>query len=191
VYHHLRGTVTQVRPARVVIEAGGVGYDVVVPLSVSRRIPEAGQPVVLLTHLVVKDDALQLVGFLADEERELFRRLIGVSGIGPTTALQILSAATPKEFLIAVERQDAAFFKRIKGIGEKTAKRLILELKGAKMVLSDGGGDATAPNSIAVDAQQALSALGVPPAEAAARVEKALAGDPGLSLEDLIKAALR
>jgi len=191
VYHHLRGVVTQVRPARVVIEAGGVGYDVVVPLSVSRRMPEAGQPVVILTHLVVKDDALQLVGFLADEERELFRRLIGVSGIGPATALQVLSAATPKEFLTAVERQDAAFFKRIKGIGEKTAKRLILELKGAKTVLPDGDGNAAAAGSIAFDAQQALAALGVPPAEAAARVEKALAGDPGLALEDLIKAALR
>ena len=189
-YHHLRGVITQVRPARVVIEAGGVGYDVVVPLSVSRRMPEAGQPAIILTHLVVKDDALQLVGFLAEEERELFRRLIGVSGIGPATALQVLSAATPKEFLVAVERQDAAFFKRIKGIGEKTAKRLILEMKGAKTVLTDDG-NAAASGSLAFDAQQALAALGVPPAEAAARVEKALAGDPGLALEDLIKAALR
>ena len=189
-YNHLRGTLAEASPTRLVVECGGVGYDVTVPLSVSRRAPKAGAEVRLLTHLVVREDALQLVGFFAEEERALFRTLIGLQGVGPSLALRVLSYCTPQEFATAVERQDAASLRRIKGIGEKTAKRIILELKGAKTVLP-AGVTSGAPSGPAADAVMALEAMGVPPREAVERVERVLAEDPALSLEELVKQALQ
>lgn len=189
-YNHIRGTLTVVDPMRVVVEAEGVGYDIRVPLSVSQRIGKRGTEVTVLTHLSVREDAMDLYGFLSEDQRHLFRTLIGLSGVGPSIALQILSSTTPEEFSLAVERQDSAFFKRIKGIGEKKAKRLIVELKGAKMLLVD---DSASPalSGAAGDAVQALQAMGISQKEAVDRVERALKADPDLTLEDLIRAALR
>lgn len=189
-YEHIRGTITHKSPSRIVVEANGIGYDVTVPLSVSRRLPPAGREAVVLTHLVVREDELRLIGFADQDERDLFRRLIDLSGVGPAMALQILSAMAPQDFVLAVERQDAAALKRIKGVGEKTAKRIILELKGAKTVLPEGAG-ALPDGSAPAEAVAALMALGVPQNEAAARVEKALAAQPDLGVEDLIRASLR
>lgn len=131
-YNHITGTVVVREPTRVVLEAGGVGYEAQVPLSASRRVAAVGQPATLLVHLLVKEDDLRLVGFMDEDERRTFRRLIKLSGVGPAMALQILSALSPFEFAQAVDRQDAAALKRVKGIGDKLAKRIILELKGAK-----------------------------------------------------------
>ncbi len=189
-YNHIRGTIVHKSPSRVVIEAGGIGYDVTVPLSVSGRLPKAGSEAVVLPHLVVREDELRLIGFSENEERDLFRTLIGLSGVGPSMALQILSGMSPSEFALAVERQDAAALKKIKGVGEKTAKRIILELKGAKTVLPGGVGGPL-PEGPAAEAVAALMALGLGQAEAVERVEKALREHAGAPVEELIKASLR
>lgn len=166
-----------------------MGYDITVPLSVGRRMPDVGKEVRVLAHLVVKEDELRLIGFLDEEDRALFRRLIDLSGVGPSMALQILSGMTPQEFALAIERQDAAALRKIKGVGEKTAKRIILELKGAKTLLPQG--EADMPAGVQAEACLALMALGLSQNEATARVEKAAAANPDSTLEELVKAALR
>jgi len=188
-FHHIRGTLVQAMPSHLVVEAGGIGYRILVPLSVSQRAPKPGTEVTVLTHLVVREDAHLLYGFFTEEERALFRTLINLKGIGAATAIQILSASNPKDFALAIERQDAGYLKRIRGIGEKSAKRIILELKGAKTLLP--AGDAPAAVGIAADAAAALETMGLPPREALARVEKVLAAEPDLTLEDLVKKALQ
>ncbi len=131
-YNHIRGTLTHKSPSRIVIEAGGIGYEATVPLSAGNKLPAVGQEATLLLHLVIREDDMRLIGFADEDQRELFRRLITLSGVGPAMALQILSGMSPQEFAVAVERQDAGALRKIKGVGEKTAKRIILELKGAK-----------------------------------------------------------
>ncbi|MCC8190162.1 MAG: Holliday junction branch migration protein RuvA, partial [Planctomycetes bacterium] len=175
-FNHIRGIICQKSPSRVVVEAGGVGYDLTVSLTASRRLPAAGAEATVLVHLVVREDEMRLVGFADSDERELFRRLIGLSGVGPSMALQILSGMSPQEFALAIERQDAGALKKIKGVGEKTAKRIILELKGAKTVLP--AGDGAAPEGAAAEAVAALVALGLSHNEAVVRVEKAGQADP-------------
>ena len=188
-YDHIRGAITGKMPGRLIIEAGGIGYEVFVPLRDSGRFPGIGAETVILLHLVVREDELRLVGFADSDERDLFRRLIGLSGVGPAMALQILSDVSPSDFALAVERQDAAALRKIKGVGEKTAKRIILELKGAKTILPPGDGQAVA--GPVAEAAAALVALGISSAEATARVEKAARKSSGLPVEELIKAALR
>jgi Holliday junction DNA helicase RuvA len=189
-YDHIRGAITGKGPGRLIIEASGIGYEISVPMRDSGRFPGIGSETMILLHLLVREDELRLIGFADSDERDLFRRLIGLSGVGPAMALQILSDISPSDFALAVERQDAAALRKIKGIGEKTAKRIILELKGAKTVLPSGDGQgASGP---AAEAAAALVALGISPGEAAARVGKASReSSPGLPVEELIKAALR
>lgn len=204
-YNHITGTVVVREPTRVVLEAGGVGYEAQVPLSASRRVAAVGQPATLLVHLLVKEDDLRLVGFMDEDERRTFRRLIKLSGVGPAMALQILSALSPFEFAQAVDRQDAAALKRVKGIGDKLAKRIILELKGAKARLGalippaeaeamSGGPGVDLPPTVAAmaaDAVSALEAMGMTPREADDRVARVLSGGGEHTLESLIIAALR
>ncbi len=191
-YNHLRGAVCKVLPGRIVLEVGGVGYELLVPLSTSGKLA-AGKEAVVLTHLIVREDAHLLYGFLTEEERTLFRTLIGLSGIGAATAAQILSAVSPQDFLLAVEKQDTTFLKKIKGIGDKTAKRMILELKGSKTLIGDleGAGGERRLGGVAGDAVMALETMGMQNKEAAARVEKVLAESGELPLEELIRRALR
>ncbi|MCL2001200.1 MAG: Holliday junction branch migration protein RuvA [Planctomycetes bacterium] len=189
-YNHIHGVVVQKSPSRLVLEAGGVGYELIIPLSAFRRFPEPGTETTALVHLVVRENEMRLIGFADAEERELFRRLIELSGVGPSMALQILSGMSPREFALAVERQDAEALRKIKGVGEKTAKRIILELKGAKTVLpADESGYPAA--GTAGEAITALTTLGLSQSEATVRVEKALRQQPDLAVEELIKAALR
>lgn len=188
-YNHLRGTVVNVVPGKIIIDTHGIGWEVLAPLSTTGKI-RSGQECTVLTHLIVREDAMILYGFLTEEERALFRRLIALSGVGAATAAQILSSVSPNDFLLAIEKQDAGFLKKIKGIGEKTAKRIILELKGAKMLMPAADG-APALDGTAGDAVMALMTLGVSEKEAAARVEKALQKDPGMTLDALVTAALQ
>lgn len=191
-YNHLKGVVSYKYPSRMVLETNGVGYDITLSLNSSRRLPSLGQEATVLVHLIVREDDLRLIGFADEDERALFRRLIDLSGVGPSMALQILSGMSPQEFAIAVERQDAAALRKIKGVGEKTAKRIILELKGAKTLLHQSDDPTSAiPGGTPSEAVAALIALGVSANEAAARVEKVLTSNPDLGVEDLIKAALR
>lgn len=188
-YNHIHGLVTHKTPSRIVVEAAGVGYDITVPLSAGRRLPNPGSEATVLVHLVVREDEMRLIGFADADERELFRRLIGLTGVGPSMALQILSGMTPQEFAVAVERQDAGALRKVKGVGEKTAKRIILELKGAKTILP--AGDEPLAGGIAGEAVAALVSLGLNQNEASARVAKTLADMPDPTIEDLIKASLR
>ena len=129
-YHHIRGTLIEKRTSVVVIEAGGVGYLIKIPFSTWERLPAAGaENVTLLTHFNVSENNQTLYGFATLKEREVFEGLTRISGIGPATAIAVLSGAGADQIIAAVVRADVAFLKKIKGIGPKTAQRIILEMR--------------------------------------------------------------
>ena len=182
----LTGTLAGKSPPQLLIDVNGVGYEVDVPMSSFYNLPALGERVTLLTHFVVREDAQILFGFLTAEERATFRQLVKISGVGPRTALAILSGLSVNELAQAVTLQESGRLVKVPGIGKKTAERLLLELKGKL-------GDAlAAPVSVAGAAQsdilQALVALGYSDREAGAAL-KALPAEVGVS--DGIKLALR
>ncbi len=126
---HLRGSILEKHPNRIVIDVNGVGYDVFVPLSTFYGLGEPGTAIALRVHTHVREDALVLYGFATQLEQDLFERLIGVSGIGPKVALAVLSGIEPQEFIRAIERGDLARLTAIPGVGKKTSERIVLELK--------------------------------------------------------------
>jgi len=152
-------------PPRLVIDCHGVGYEVDVPMSTLYQMPALGQSVALLTHFVVREDAQQLFGFATDQEREAFRALIKISGIGARTALSLLSGMSVQDLAQAVTLQESGRLTKVPGIGKKTAERLLLELKG-----KIGADLALTPNNATPDKQlevlQALLALGYSDKEA-------------------------
>ena len=182
----LTGTLDTKNPPAVVIDCHGVGYEVFVPMSTFYNLPELGSKITLLTHFVVREDAQILYGFATAQEREGFRELIKISGVGPRTALSILSGMNVAELAQAVTLQEASRLIKVPGIGKKTAERLLLELKGKL------GPDIGVVASVASDAQsdilQALLALGYSDREAAAAL-KALPKEVGVS--EGIKLALK
>ena len=126
---HLRGTILEKQPNRVVVDVGGVGYDVAVPLSTFYGLADAGGAVALRVHTHVREDAITLFGFATALELELFERLIGISGIGPKVGLAVLSGIEPADLISAIERGDLARLTAIPGVGKKTSERIVLELK--------------------------------------------------------------
>jgi len=126
---HLRGTILEKHPNRVVVDVGGVGYDVAVPLSTFYGLADAGGTVALRVHTHVSQDAIRLFGFATALELDLFERLIGISGIGPKVALAVLSGIEPQELISAIHRGDLARLTAIPGVGKKTSERIVLELK--------------------------------------------------------------
>jgi len=182
----LTGLLAAKSPPQLLVDVGGVGYEVDVPMSTFYNLPALGERITLLTHFVVREDAQQLFGFLSHDERATFRLLIKISGVGPRTALSILSGLSVTELAQAIAAQVPGRLVKVPGIGKKTAERLLLELKGKL------GTDLTTPASVASDAQadivQALLALGYNDRDAAAAL-KALPGDIGVS--DGIKLALK
>ncbi|MFN3828672.1 MAG: Holliday junction branch migration protein RuvA [Tepidimonas ignava] len=185
----LSGTLLHKQPPMIVVDCHGVGYEVEVPMSTFCNLPATGQPVVLLTHLVVREDAHILYGFASAPERSAFRELIKVGGVGPRTALAVLSGLSVAELAQAVAQQQAARLTRIPGIGKKTAERLLLELRGKLAPdLADAGATAAPVGDAHTDIQQALLALGYSEREAAAAL-KALPTDVGVS--EGIKLALK
>lgn len=186
----LSGTLVSRQPPALVIDVGGVGYEVEAPLNVFDRLPDDGEQVTILTHLVVKEDAHTLYGFLAEADRKLFRELLKVSGIGPRLALAILSGVSGDDFALMVESGDSQALTRLPGIGKKTAERLILEMRGR---ISDLGGETGAAGGGALsadaEAREALTALGYSSSEALKMV-RAVA-DKDLSAEALIRNALK
>jgi len=183
----ITGTLAEKTPPTVLVDARGVGYEIDVPMSTFYNLPAAGSEVALLTHLVVREDAQQLFGFLTAAERAAFRDLIRISGVGPRTALSVLSGLSVDELAQAVSRQDAARLTKVPGIGKKTAERLLLELKGK--LAPDLGVPATGGASEArSDIAQALLALGYNERDASAAL-KALPADVGVA--EGIKMALR
>ncbi|MDP3760899.1 MAG: Holliday junction branch migration protein RuvA [Ramlibacter sp.] len=183
----LTGTLGDKNPPQVLVDCNGVGYEVDVPMSTFYNLPGVGEKVTLLTHLVVREDAQLLYGFGTAGEREAFRQLIRISGVGPRTALSVLSGMSVADIAQAVTAQDAGRLVKVPGIGKKTAERLLLELKGK--FGADLGAGAAGPGSDAqADILQALVALGYSDKEAAASL-KALPKDVGVS--EGIKLALK
>jgi len=195
---HLNGTLTQAWPTQVVVDVQGVGYEVLIPLTTFDRLPKPPAKIKLLTHLVVREDAQQLYGFLTEEERDLFRMLISkVSGIGPKTALDVLSGIPAADFKSAVVRSDAARLSTIKGIGKKTAERIILELKdklGVAGVWENASqkGGLSAEDQTLNDAVLALISLGYKQADALKSVRTVQEkSDAKITVEALVYEALR
>ena len=182
----LSGLLAAKNPPQLLIDVGGVGYEVDVPMSTFYNLPALGERVTLLTHFVVREDAQVLFGFLTAEERSTFRLLVRISGVGPRTALAILSGLSVAELAQAVSLQEGGRLVKVPGIGNKTAERLLLELKGKL------GADLALPATPAGDAQadilQALVALGYSDREAVAAC-KLLPPDAGVS--EGIKLALK
>lgn len=183
----LTGLLADKSPPQILLDVNGVGYELDVPMSSFFNLPAVGERVTLLTHFVVREDAQVLFGFLTPGERDTFRQLIKISGVGPRTALSILSGLSVGDLAQAVTAQDASRLVKVPGIGKKTAERLLLELKGK--LGADLGPAGGAPASDAqADILQALVALGYSEREAQAAV-KALPADTGVS--EGIKRALK
>jgi Holliday junction DNA helicase RuvA len=171
----------------VLVDVNGVGYELDVPMSSFYHLPGLGERTTLLTHFVVREDAQQLFGFLTHDERSTFRQLVRISGVGPRTALAILSGLSVAELAGAVSRQESGRLVKVPGIGKKTAERLLLELKG-KLGPDLGTPAAAALDDAQADIVQALVALGYSEREAAAAL-KAL--PPGVAVGEGIKLALK
>ncbi len=182
----LTGTLADKSPPQLLIDVNGVGYEVDVPMSSFYNLPALGERVTLLTHFIVREDAQILFGFLTHDERQTFRLLIKITGVGPRMALSLLSGLSVIELAQAVARQETGRLVKVPGIGKKTAERLLLELKGK---LADA---ISAPTTVASDAQadilQALIALGYSDREAAAAPKHL---PPEASVSDGIKLALK
>ena len=185
----VRGEVAVRRPDHVVVDVQGVGYRLAVSAETLGRVPAAGSTVTLHTHLIVREDALQLFGFATEEERDLFLLLLGVQSVGPKVALGVLSGGPPRELVLALAAGDSARFQAVPGIGKRTAERIVVELREKvdhePIRISRGpDGDPDDPRTLARDG---LVELGFAVAEA----EQMLARAEGESVEDLIGAALR
>ena len=182
----LTGLLADKSPPQVLIDVNGVGYEVDVPMSSFYNLPALGERVTLLTHFIVREEAQILFGFLTHDERQTFRLLIKITGVGPRMALSLLSGLSVSELAQAVAKQETGRLIKVPGIGKKTAERLLLELKGK---LADA---ISAPATVASDAQadilQALIALGYSDREAAAALKSL---PPDASVSDGIKLALK
>jgi len=185
---HISGTVAVRRPDHVVVDCGGVGYRLAVSVETLRHVPAAGREVVLHTHLVMREDALQLYGFASEEERELFLMLLGVQAVGPKVALAILSGAPPRELLTALAAGDVTRLQAAPGVGKRTAERIVVELRekvdAAPSVPAASSTVAEGPRALA---REGLVGLGYTALEA----DELLDGAQGERPEDLIAYALR
>ena len=191
----LRGRVLDKHPNRIVIDVNGVGYELYVPLSTYYDVGEPGTEIALRVHTHVRDDALQLYGFLTMLEQQLFERLIAVSGIGPKLAVAVLSGIDTDELVTSIQRADIARLTRIPGIGKKTAERIALELKDR---LADVVHPAAADGNVRAQIDQArddlvsaLENLGYHRPLAEKAVDAVRARDGGAPFEDALKGALR
>lgn len=162
----IQGTLVSVHPPRLLVDCQGIGYEVDVPMSTLYQLPQAGQKITLLTHFQVREDAQQLFGFATETEREAFRQLIKISGVGSRTALAVLSGMSVNELAQAITLQEAGRLTQVPGIGKKTAERLCLELKGK--LAPDLGVVAGKPQALDANSEvlQALLALGYSEKEA-------------------------
>ncbi len=194
----LKGTVVEKHAPDLLLDVHGVGYELQAPMSTFYRLPAPGETALLYTHMVVREDAQQLYGFIDAGERRLFRSLIRISGVGPKLALAILSGMDAQAFVLCVERKDTAALVRLPGVGKKTAERLLIEMRDRIREWHDGpvgpGTDAGAVSAgargLVEEAETALVALGYKPQEAS-RAVAAVADDGVDSSEELIRRALK
>jgi len=189
---HVRGRLVQKQPPLLIVDVGGVGYEIESPMTTIYKLPEIGEDIHLYTHLVVREDAHLLFGFATPEERRLFRTLIRVNGVGARMALTILSGIEADEFAQCIQEGDAARLVRLPGIGRKTAERLIVEMRDRLADWETGPGAQAAAGERgdpAAEAISALIALGYKPQEAS-RYVHAVAAE-GMTPEAIIREALR
>lgn len=192
-YHHFYGKLTEKNPNYAIVECAGVGYYLTISLTTYSALKEPGSTLTLLAHLVVREDAQLLFGFSSAAERDLFRQLINVNGVGPNTAILMLSSMNLNELQTAISTGDVGLLKKIKGIGEKTAQRIIIDLKGKvdkingiTSIFSQGN------NTSRQEALTALSLLGFQRAMAEKAVDKILnQSGSDMAVEELIKLALK
>jgi Holliday junction DNA helicase RuvA len=197
----LRGTLAEKQPPHLILDVNGLGYELEVPMTTLYRLPSVGEPLTLHTHLVVREDAQLLYGFFGKRERDFFRELIRLNGVGPKLALALMSSLEVDELVRCVQSQDTSALTKVPGVGKKTAERLLVELKDRfkawetvpamfALVPNQPGGPDAAPVATAEnDAVSALISLGYKPQEAS----KAIAAikEKGLSSEDMIRRALK
>ena len=184
----IQGTLVSVHPPRLLVDCQGIGYEVDVPMSTLYQLPQAGQKIILLTHFQVREDAQQLFGFATETEREAFRQLIKISGVGSRTALAVLSGMSVNELAQAIALQEAGRLTQVPGIGKKTAERLCLELKGK--LAPDLGITGGKPQAIEASSEvlQALLALGYSEKEALLALKQI---PPDTSVSDGIRMGLK
>jgi holliday junction DNA helicase RuvA len=191
VISRIRGTLLRRDPGLVeVMTPGGVAYEVQIPLMVFERLPDQGHDIELRTWQVVREDAVELFGFMDATERDLFGRLLSASGVGPRLALSVLSSLSPDRVVRAILDRDIATLRRIPGLGTKKAERLVLELADRVTDLAVASVSATGTGRGASEAVKALVALGYSSADAAAAVRRTMDDNGALEPIDLIKAAL-
>lgn len=183
----LSGILLEKNPPQILIDCQGVGYEVNVPMSTFYNLPAAGEKLVLLTYLIVREDAHLLYGFGTAQERDVFKELIKISGVGPRTGLSILSGMSVSDLIHAITVQEAGRLTKVPGIGKKTAERLLLELKG-KLGADLGAGGMAVQGDATSDILNALLALGYSEKEAALALKQVPAGS---SVSDGIKLALK
>jgi Holliday junction DNA helicase RuvA len=188
----LRGVVLEKHPNQVIVEAGGVGYDVAIPISTYTALPDKGAEVRLHIHTHVREDTLALYGFLAADEKMLFERLITVSGVGPGLAVKVLSGLPVAELIAAIRAGAVEQLVRIPGIGKKTAERIVLELREKLPAAAEAAVPSARPALSALDRDvlSALVNLGCAPAAAEAAVRKAKTQAAGEEFEPLFRRAL-
>ena len=184
----IQGILVSVHPPRLLVDCQGIGYEVDVPMSTLYQLPQAGQKITLLTHFQVREDAQQLFGFATETEREAFRQLIKISGVGSRTALAVLSGMSVNELAQAIALQEAGRLTQVPGIGKKTAERLCLELKGK--LAPDLGITGDKPQAIEASSEvlQALLALGYSEREALLALKQI---PPDTSVSDGIRMGLK
>jgi Holliday junction DNA helicase RuvA len=191
----LRGTLLRIDPPQLLVDVGGVGYEVEVPMSTWTKLPEVGGELRLCTHLVIREDQHLLFGFATEAERRLFRDLLKVNGVGARIALAILSGMSVEGFVRCVQQRDTAMLTKIPGVGRKTAERLILDLRErVEQMVTAGIGvspvtPGPAPTTAEHEALDALAALGYKPAEARRLIEQATPA--GSTTAELLRAALK
>ena len=192
---HLKGTLLEKHPNQVIVETGGVGYDVTVPISTFSALPDVGAEVRLRVHTHVREDAIALFGFLTREEKTMFERLITVSGIGPKLAVTILSGLPTGDLIGAIRAGQVDMLVRIPGVGKKTAERMVLELRDKLGELGLGATMSAKPaaeslNALEEDVLSALVNLGCARAAAEAAVRKAKASGVAAGFEPLFRRSL-
>lgn len=198
----LRGTLIEKQPPEILLEVGGVGYELQLPMTCFYELPPIGQEAMLHTHFVVREDAQLLYGFVNKRTRALFRELLKANGVGPKLALAILSGMSASQFVSAVEREEIGLLVKIPGVGKKTAERLVVEMKDRLKGWSEGAlftpftdamttlpEYADKPSSVEDEAVSALLALGYKPQQASLVVSKIY--KPDMPVEAVIREALR
>ena len=191
----LRGRVLDKQPNRIIVDVQGVGYELHVPLSTYYDVGDEGAEVSVRVYTHVREDALQLFGFLTELERQLFERLIAINGIGPKLAIAVLSGLDPRELVVAVQRGDVARLVSIPGVGKKTAERIVLELRDRLQQLAvpvvASSPATTAADRLRIDLVSALQNLGYHRPQAEKAVEATLASSPDAAFEDVLRQVLR